>query len=158
MPYGPAMPRKRENPPSPDGWRRQGVLVPDGVWSAARTLAGQRGHGAMKVLTTMGMGVAVGMPGHVRSRLMDWIARTEWENGPEAITPEALWVEFLRAIREDLGNAELIGPAEAITPGVPLKPLPVPRGELPLPTPATHEVTRILDPAILKGKKKGGAA
>lgn len=112
----------------------------------------------MKVITTAALGVMAGMPDHVRDRLMRWINATDWDHGPEALTPEAIWTEFWAAIREDHGNAELIGPAEAITPGVPLKPLPAPRGELPLPTPETHQVTQILDPAILKGKKKGGAA
>lgn len=33
-----------------------------------------------------------------------------------------------------------------------------PSPQLPMPSPETHEVTRILDPGILKRKKKGGAA
>lgn len=140
-----------------DGWERQGVTIPKQVWAALRGLAGKRGHGSMKVITTAGLSVVAGMPEHARERLLRWIAITEWDHGPAALTPEAVWQQLLEVIREDIGNARVIGPVERVeAPKPSAEALAARLKERPLPTEQTHEVTRILDPRILGRKKKAG--
>lgn len=146
-----------------DGWERQGVTIPKQVWAALRGLAGKRGHGSMKVITTGGMALIAGMPEPTRERLLRWIAITEWDHGPAAITPEAVWSQLLAVMREDLGNAEVIGRVERVpAPDVAASKLVETLKQPPMPSERTHEVTRILDPTLLGGaakmKKKGGAA
>ena len=141
--------------PKSDGWERQGITIPKDVWRAMRDVAGQRGHGSMKIITTAGSALIAGMPEHVRDGLLRWITMTDWDEGPEALTPEAIYAEFLRLSRGDIGNAQVIGSASAVPPpgGKPEdKRVSPPDDDGP-----THEVTRILDPAFLAKKKRGVA-
>lgn len=149
----PAMiPAMAEDPKdmSGDGWERQGITIPKNVWKAMRSLAGKRGHGSMKVITTAGAALIAGMPDAVRDDLLRWITLTDWDHGPDALTPEAVWAELERLLKaRSTGNIQPIGRVKPM----PVVPVNGPTGEQ-----ITHEVTRILDPDILgKGKKKGAA-
>lgn len=121
----------------PRGWGKQGVVVPDVVWKPLRQLADQKGYGSLKLLATAGLGLLVGMPEHIRTRLVKWVMQADYDN-PDTITPEAIWQEFVKAFADDNNNAV---PTTA-------RPVRVPIVEPPLPTPQTHAVTRILDPNI----------
>ncbi len=120
----------------PEGWTKQSLTVPRSVWTGMRLLSEVHGYGSLKSLGTVGLGIVAGMPQHMRKRMLKWIAQAEVD-GHEAIDPEAIWRELLGAIADDFGNARVVGTVTPVRPG-----------EMPLPTPQTHAVTRILDPNV----------
>ncbi|MFM9958476.1 MAG: hypothetical protein ACKVZJ_10390 [Phycisphaerales bacterium] len=141
----------------PEGWSKQGVVVPDEVWRAVQHLAARHGYGSLKALATAAFGVLAGMPDHHRLALLRWIAQAQ-VGGPGDITPEAVWNALQESMRTDIGNARVIGPVERVRVPKPAASDSVAKlveglKQRPLPTEQTHEVTRILDPGIL-GKKK----
>lgn len=128
--------------------------MPESVWRAVRDLADDRGHGSVKLLSTIGLGVVAGMPEHVRTRVAKWAIQADYD-GVSNLTPETIFAEFIAAIREDTGNAQVIGSASPVPPpgGKPEDKRVSPPDDDGL----THEVTRILDPAFLAKKKRGVA-
>lgn len=111
--------------------------MPETVWKAVRELADDRGHGSVKLLSTIGLGVVAGMPEHVRTRVAKWAIQADYD-GVSNLTPETIYAEFIAAIREDTGNAVVLGSASAVSPGS-----------------AAPKVSRASEP---EGKKGKGAA
>lgn len=101
------MPRKRDESDSrtqgiAKGWIKESVQVPLAISDTLSLAASHEGHGGKKILATVGIGLALGVPEKIRKRLYNYVLVNARD--PQSIDPESIWRELVASIRDENGG------------------------------------------------------